>query len=161
DGATGTTVWQQEAPKEEVAGEPTRGLDVWHEGNDYRIVVIRGEYLYALNVRTGKPLADFGDRGRISLHFSEPQPLAGKFTDTSGPIVIRNVIVVGGYTNGAGDGGGKKERARDDIRGFDVRTGKLLWTFHVVPQEGEPGTDTWGNESWKYAGDLGAWNPLS
>ena len=47
------------------------------------------------------------------------------------------------------------------MRGFSVRTGKLLWTFHVVPQEGEPGTDSWGNDSWKYAGDLGAWNPLS
>src|SRR6185503_8854857 len=66
-----------------------------------------------------------------------------------------------GYTNDAGDGGGKKERARDDVRGYSVRSGQLLWTFHVVPQEGEPGTDTWGKESWKYAGDLGAWNPLS
>ncbi|HZY07172.1 MAG TPA: PQQ-binding-like beta-propeller repeat protein, partial [Ilumatobacteraceae bacterium] len=40
-------------------------------------------------------------------------------------------------------------------------TGKLLWTFHVVPQAGESGAETWGDESWKYAGDLGAWNPLS
>jgi quinoprotein glucose dehydrogenase len=161
DGATGTTIWEQEAPKEEAAGEPTRGLDSAGTGSDRRIIAIRGEYLYALDARTGKPSADFGDHGRVSLHFGDPQPLAGKFTDTAGAIVVGNVVVVAGYTNGAGDGGIKKERARDDVRGFDVRSGALLWTFHVVPQAGEPGTDTWGNDSWKYAGDLGAWNPLS
>jgi quinoprotein glucose dehydrogenase len=162
DGATGKSVWEQEVPKGDAEGQPTRGLDSWRDGSgEYRLLAIRGEYLYALNAKTGTPAADFGDHGRISLHFSEPQPLAGQFTDTSGAIVVRDVVIIGGYTNGAGDGGGKKERARDDIRGFDVRTGKLLWTFHVVPQEGEPGTETWGNGSWKYAGDLGAWNPLS
>jgi quinoprotein glucose dehydrogenase len=161
DGATGKTLWEQEAPKEEAAGEPTRGLDYWHAGSDHRLLSIRGEYLYALNVKTGKLYPDFGDRGRVHLHFSEPQPLAGKFTDTSGAIVVGRVVVVAGYTNGAGDGGAKKERARGDVRGYDVVTGKLLWTFHVVPQQGESGTDTWGSESWKYAGDLGAWNPLS
>jgi glucose dehydrogenase len=161
DGATGKTVWEQEAPKEEAAGDPTRGLDSWGTGDDERILAIRGEYLYALNAKTGKLFPDFGEHGRVSLHFSDPQPLAGKFTDTSGAIVVANVVVIAGYTNGAGDGGGKKERARDDVRGFDVRTGKLLWTFHVVPQANEPGAETWENESWKYAGDLGAWNPLS
>jgi quinoprotein glucose dehydrogenase len=161
DGATGTTIWEQEMPKDEAAGDPTRGLDTWRAGSDRRILAIRGEHLYALNAATGKTYPDFGDRGRVNLHFADPQPLAGKFTDTSGAIVVGNVVVVAGYTNGAGDSGNKKERARDDIRGFDVRSGALLWTFHVVPQQGEPGVDSWGNDSWKYAGDLGAWNPLS
>ena len=43
DGATGKTVWEQEAPKEEAAGEPTRGLDVWGIGADQRILAIRGD----------------------------------------------------------------------------------------------------------------------
>ena len=42
-----------------------------------------------------------------------------------------------------------------------MRTGELLWTFNVVPQEGEFGADTWGNESWRESGDLGAWCCLS
>ena len=161
DGATGKTLWEQEPAKEEAAGEPTRGLDFWQNGANRRLIAIRGEYLYALDAKTGKPSPDFGTGGRVELHFGDPQPLAGKFTDTSGAIVVGDVVVVAGYTNGAGDGGAKKERARDDIRGFSVRTGKLLWTFHVVPQAGESGVETWGDESWKYAGDLGAWNPLS
>jgi quinoprotein glucose dehydrogenase len=138
DGSTGKTIWEQEAPKDEAAGDPTRGLDTWGTGADRAILAIRGERLYALDATTGKPSPDFGDRGSVSLHFSDPQPLAGKFTDTSGAIVVGNVVIVAGYTNGAGDGGGKKERARDDIRGFDARTGKLIWTFHVVPQQGGP-----------------------
>ena len=104
---------------------------------------------------------DFGDHGRTSLHFDEGQPLAGRFNDSTGPLVVGDVVVVTGNTAGAGDGGDKKEAAPEDVRGFDARTGKLLWTFHVVPHAGEFGTDTWGNESWKIAGDLGAWNPMT
>ena len=66
-----------------------------------------------------------------------------------------------GNTAGAGDGGNRKEAAPEDVRGFDAETGRLLWTFHVVPQPGEFGNETWGNDSWKIAGDLGAWNPMT
>ena len=163
---SGKTVWRQElpemTPEEAKGGQSTRGLDYWKSGSDERVFAVRGEFLYALSAKTGRPYIEFGDRGRVRLHYSnEPEELAGKFNDTSGPVIVGNVIVIGGYTNGAGDGGPKKERARDDIRGYDVRTGKLLWTFHVVPQRGEFGADSWGNESWRYAGDLAAWCPLT
>ena len=164
DPGSGATIWQQEPfarTEEEIRGQSTRGVDYWRGGGDQRILVVRGEYLYALNAKTGKIYPDFGDKGRASLHFDENQPLAGRFSDSTGPIVVGNVVVVTGNTAGAGDGGPKKEAAREDIRGFDVKTGKLLWTFHVVPQEGEFGNDTWGNESWKVAGDLGSWNPMT
>ena len=48
-----------------------------------------------------------------------------------------------------------------------MRTGKLLWTFHTVPQAGEPGVETWlkdpqtGEDSWKFTGNTGAWGPLT
>jgi glucose dehydrogenase len=164
DPGTGGTVWQQEPfarTKEEATGQSTRGVDYWRGGNDQRILAVRGEYLYALNAKTGKIYPSFGETGRVSLHFNDNQPLAGRFSDTTGPIVVRDVVVVTGNTAGAGDGGAKKEAAREDVRGFDVKTGKLLWTFHVVPQEGELGQDSWGRESWKIAGDLGAWNPMT
>ena len=124
-------------------------------------MAVRGEYLYALNAKTGKLYPNFGDHGRVSLHFDDNQPLADRFSDTTGPIIVGNVVVVTGNTAGAGDGGVKKEAAPEDVRGFDIRTGALLWTFHVVPQSGEFGNDTWGAESWKVAGDLGAWNPMT
>jgi len=167
DGETGKTVWEQELfarTREEAAGSSTRGVDYWHGGGnaDKRIFAIRGEYLYALNAQTGKPIPGFGDQGRASLHFQENQPLAARFNDSTGPLVVGNVVVVTGNTAGAGDTGTfKKEAAPEDVRGFDARSGKLLWTFHVVPRPGEYGVDTWGNESWKIAGDLGAWNPMT
>ena len=164
DAGTGETVWQQEPfarTVEELQAQSTRGVDYWRSGGDQRIFVVRGEYLYALNAKTGKPYRDFGVDGRASLHFEEGQPLAGRFNDSTGPLVVGNVVVVTGNTAGAGDGGVIKEAAREDVRGFDAKSGKLLWTFHVVPQQGEFGVDTWGNESWKIAGDIGAWNPMS
>src|SRR6185437_11856738 len=48
-----------------------------------------------------------------------------------------------------------------DIRGYDVHTGKLLWTFHTVPQEGEPGTESWENESWRKGGKAKDWSGFS
>jgi len=168
DGESGKTVWEQELfarTREEANGSATRGVDYWRGGAgsaDKRIFAIRGEYLYALNAETGKPVSGFGEQGRASLHFDENQPLAGRFNDSTGPLVIGSVVVVTGNTAGAGDTGTfKKEAAPEDVRGFDAQSGKLLWTFHVVPRPGEFGIDTWGNESWKIAGDLGAWNPMT
>ncbi len=164
DAGSGAVVWQQEPfsrTEQELQGQSTRGVDYWRQGADQRIFVVRGEFLYALNARTGKVYPGFGDKGRASLHFDDDQPLAGRFSDTTGPLVVGDTVVVTGNTAGAGDGGVIKEAAPEDVRGFDAKTGKLLWTFHVVPRAGEIGTDTWGKESWKIAGDLGAWNPMS
>src|SRR5688572_17186125 len=166
DGETGQTIWEQPfgSAREDASGASTRGVDYWRGGAgnaDKRIFAIRGEYLYALDAATGRPVPTFGTEGRVTLRFSDRQPLAGRFNDSTGPLVVGNVVVVTGNTAGAGDGGNKKEAAPEDVRGFDVETGKLLWTFHVVPQPGEFGNETWGNGSWKIAGDLGAWNPMT
>lgn len=183
DGETGRTIWEQPfgPALEDARGASTRGVDYWRfhptaqsprgggpgggggaAGNaDRRIFAIRGEYLYALDAATGVPVRTFGTEGRVLLRFADRQPLAGRFNDSTGPLVLGNVVVVTGNTGGAGDGGNTKEAAPEDIRGFDALSGTLLWTFHVVPRPGEFGNDTWGNGSWKIAGDLGAWNPMT
>lgn len=166
DPETGRTIWEQPfgSAREDASGTPTRGVDYWRGGvgnSDRRIFSIRSEYLYALDAATGIPVKGFGTDGRVSLRFTDRQPLAGRFNDSTGPLVIGNVVVVTGNTGGAGDGGNRKEAAPEDVRGFEAQTGKLLWTFNVVPRPGEFGNDTWGNDSWKIAGDLGAWNPMT
>src|SRR5206468_1679953 len=40
-------------------------------------------------------------------------------------------------------------------------TGRQLWTFHVLPREGEKGVETWGKDSWRYSGDMGAWAAMT
>ena len=142
DPATGATVWRQRpmaATLEEVAGQSTRGVAYWSDGDDERLLLVRGEYLYALDPTTGRRIPGFGlaDQGRVDLHWD--RPLAEEFGWTAGPIVVGDVVVVAGTTGGAGDGGVVREAAPEDVRGFDVRTGELLWTFHVVPASGRAG----------------------
>ena len=47
------------------------------------------------------------------------------------------------------------------VRAFDVRTGKLLWTFNTIPRPGEFGNDTWENESWAANGNTGVWTQIT
>ena len=44
-----------------------------------------------------------------------------------------------------------------DIRAFDVRTGKLRWSFHTIPHPGEFGYDTWPKDAWMYSGSANNW----
>ncbi len=158
DPATGRTIWRQPPrSSEEVGGQSTRGVEYWSDGRDRRIISVRGEYLYALDAITGEPSRGFGigESGRVYLTREGPDAL--RFGWGSGPVVVGDVIVVAGLRGGAGDRSLVMEREPEDITGYDVRTGELLWTFHVVPREGEYGTETWGNDSWSFAGDLGSW----
>ena len=130
---TGETIWVQEpfAPTlSEVAGMSSRGLDYWTDGTDRRLVLVKGGYLYTLDPETGQTDPDFGEGGRVDL----VRPPAERFSWTSGPIVARDVVVIAGTFDGAGDSGNRWRGSQsEDIRGYDVRTGRLLWTFHVVP----------------------------
>jgi len=48
-----------------------------------------------------------------------------------------------------------------DVRAFDARTGRRVWAFHTIPQRGELGNDTWGDESWKFTGHTNVWAPMT
>ncbi len=161
DAATGETIWRQEPPPEmaqERNSQSTRGVDYWEGDSQRRLFSNRNGYLYSLDLRTGEPFAGFGDNGRVSLTPTE----ARNFRWTSGPIVVGDVVVIAGNVDGAGDGGMRwKDSMPEDVRGFDVLTGRLLWTFHVVPREGEYGAETWGDDSRAHSGDLGSWCCLS
>ena len=167
EGSTGRSVWTQEPTHptmKEAAGESTRGADVWRSGPDERVLIVRGEYLYAINAGTGKTYPDFGDHGRVSLHRDTPDD--APFFSFTGPIAVNDVVVIGGNGGGKvgggyGDSGFNRESTPEDIRGYDVRTGALLWTFHLVPPAGEPGAETWGNGSRETAGNMASWSMLS
>ena len=164
DPATGETLWTQEPYQQtllEAAGISSRGIAHWQQGIDQRLMVVRGSYLYALNPQTGETFPDFGreEPGRVNLAYSAEN--ANNFALTTSPLVIGNTAVIGGFLNGAGDGGNRKEAAPENIRGFDVRTGELRWEFNVVPRPGEVGYATWGDGSAEWYGDIGSWCCLS
>jgi quinoprotein glucose dehydrogenase len=159
DAGSGETLWV-EAPLDSgpnrYGGTSTRGVAYWTDGDDERLFVQRGEYLMALNRKTGAHYDDFGDRGRVNLSNDLEHGLT--HTWSGAPFVVGDVVVVGHTTNDTFD---SMEAARGDVRAYDVRTGELRWLFHVVPQEGELGTDTWENDSWKYTGHASVWSAFS
>ncbi|WP_419939666.1 PQQ-binding-like beta-propeller repeat protein [Candidatus Palauibacter sp.] len=161
DPGTGETRWIQRPESEDDArGRSFRGVASWRGSGDSagRIISVRGPSMYALDAATGEPVASFGDGGRVDLQL----PAGGRYGWSSGPIIVGDVIVLAGTVDGAGDGGTEwRGSVREDIRGFDARTGRLLWTFHVIPEEGEFGADTWGAGSLAESGDLGSWCCLS
>src|SRR5689334_10063605 len=47
------------------------------------------------------------------------------------------------------------------VRAYDVKSGKLLWTFHTIPKPGEFGNETWENGSWATNGNTGVWTQIT
>jgi quinoprotein glucose dehydrogenase len=167
DGATGETLWTyriDEGQRGDVAPRSvSRGVEYWTDGKLARIIAItRGYRLVSLDAKTGIPDPAFGKNGVIDLYedFDQPAPKDGVISSTSPAVVIRNVIISGAAMVG-GTAPRSKENTKGYVRGFDVRTGKRLWTFHTVPNPGEFGNDTWQNDSWAYTGNTAVWSPFS
>jgi len=168
DAATGETLWMYRLDEGArglvVARAQNRGLAYWTDGKgDERILMISPGYqLVGLNAKTGQVEPGFGTKGVIDLTKGLDRAVVkpGQIGASSPAIVIRDTVVVGAALQ-SGNAPPSKENVPGYIRGFDVRSGKLLWTFHTVPQAGEMGVETWEKDSWKYSGNTGAWAPLS
>ena len=151
DAASGETKWVYD-PKiyQNGLGLPAnlgwlhRGVAYWRNGDDERIVILTAfAQMIALDAKTGKPVAAFGKDGRVDLVEGLGRPVdPNYYTMTSPPVIVRGVIVVG---SSVFDWWGKRPSPPGDVRGFDIVTGRLLWTFHTVAQGEEPGTETWEN----------------
>jgi quinoprotein glucose dehydrogenase len=162
---TGKTLWVQEPFPDQgeagLRGTSSRGVTFWAEGNDRRLLVVRGEYLIALDPATGKPVAGFGDAGRIDLR-AGLGPRATGYAWTGAPQVCRDVVMVGvGIGASMNDRPTQKEGVPGIVQAFDVRTGKPRWRFNPIPRPGEIGSETWENDSWSYSGDANLWSLIS
>ena len=158
DLGTGDTRWTQPpfGGPDELRGTGTRGVAYWTDGTSARILVQRGEYLYALDPETGETFPDFGDGGRVHLTVGLGE--GARYRWGGAPTVVRDVVVVG---QSMSDTFETKEAIRGDVRAFDVRTGALRWQFHTIPQAGEFGTDSWEDDAWEYSGHAPVWSLFS
>ena len=161
DAATGETIWVYDptGQGEQPSGRAMRGVAYWRDGNDERIVFVSGEYLVALDAKTGRPISSFG---KVDLKLGLSRPV-GRYNWSSSPLISNDVIVVGSGVNDIGsvEGRSTKEMPPGDVRGYDVRTGKQLWLFKTIPTNGEFGNDTWEDNSWEYTGNTNVWSWMS
>src|SRR5580765_7359548 len=147
-------------------------------------------FLWALDARTGRPLENWGatsvplkefpKSGVIDMipdlvsdwgpwqtwkgekydpDYGLPRKL-GEITCSSPPIVVNGVIVVLAGHEPSYDQT-RIENVPADIQGYDAKTGKRLWKFHVIPRPGEFGNETWGKDSWVFSGNIASWAPAA
>jgi len=172
DPATGETLWMWRNPEGEdrLDGAPRvnsgRGVAYWSDGNgDDRIIVFTPGYqLAALDAHTGHPVAAFGGDGMIDLNdyhrTREGVSLVGTIGSSSPVAVIGNVLVVGSAHH-VGMRPPSMVNTPGDVLGIDARTGELVWTFQTIPDQGEPGNETWLEDSWTFTGNAAVWAQIS
>jgi quinoprotein glucose dehydrogenase len=149
---TAKVIWKYTAP----AAVSRRGVAYWPGERDTppRLFSGSGDRLLAVDAERGKPAPGFGDEGSVDLKASVRGDVDGGFSLTSPPSVYKNIIITGGNNGEQSPSSG----LYGDIRGWDARTGKLLWSFHTVPRAGEPGVETWEGDSWKNRSGTNVWS---
>ncbi|HEV8346910.1 MAG TPA: PQQ-binding-like beta-propeller repeat protein [Vicinamibacterales bacterium] len=174
DAATGELRWvHAEREGARAAASPRqlsgRGVAYWSDGRDERILYVTTGYrLVALDAKTGSRIGSFGRDGIVDLKegavFGKGQQIdlvTGEIGVHSTPSVTRDGVVMVGSSFLEGGTPKTHNNTKGLVRGFDVRTGKRLWTFNTIPRPGEFGNDTWLNESWAVTGNVGVWNQIS
>lgn len=155
DARSGKEIWKTALT--DNGGTLSRGVTYWADEArnaepDKRIFFGAGPWLHAIDARTGKLIDSFGDHGRINLKIGIERPGADNYVVSNTPNTLyKNLIIVGARFS-------ESETALlGDIRAYDTRTGKLVWTFHTIPAKGEPGYETWSPENPRER--IGAANP--
>src|SRR5258708_30771340 len=165
---TGAELWSFD-PKAYEDGQPPNGTGFVHRGvaawrdranaNALRIFINSRYRLICLDASTGTPVDSFGTHGSVDLSKGLVWEInKTHYTNTSPPLVYKDLVILG---NGVGDRLAYRNDPPADVRAVDAHTGKMVWTFHTVPQPGEVGNDTWLQDSWSYTRHTNVWAPMT
>lgn len=161
DAETGKEIWAFD-PKMDMERSYNllinRGAAYWTDGKTARLLFGTTDgRLFSIDAATGKPDPAFGDGGFVNLRAGMTEAFGGRgYGMTSPPAIFENLAICGAITSD-----GEPQAPSGDVRAFDIRTGKQIWRFHVVPRPGEFGNDTWEGDSWKDRGGVNPWSILS
>ena len=136
-----------------------RGVVYWEGegGREARILVGAGFTLFALDAQTGQPIESFGVKGGVDLRDGLGERAKKLYVVANTPGAIYKDLLILGTRVGEGPG----PSAPGDVRAFDVRTGKIAWTFHTIPRPGEPGHETWPADAWTRVGGANSWSGVT
>jgi len=174
DAKTGEVIWTHSlregargaAAPRQLSG---RGLAYWTDGkgDDRVLYVTVGYRLVELNAHTGQMISSFGKDGIVDLKEGAVTGTGqqidletGEIGLHSTPIVAKDEVLVGSSMK-EGMTVVTHNNTKGLVRAFDVRTGKRLWTFNTIPRPGEPGNETWENNSWAINGNTGVWTQMT
>jgi quinoprotein glucose dehydrogenase len=158
DAVTGKEIWTH-ASGPEIKIITNRGINYWEskDRSERRLLYASNHALRALDARTGKTIESFGTNGAVDLKEGlgrDPKTLSLVQSTTPGR-VFEDLLILGSATNqGYGSAPG-------DLRAFDVRTGRVVWTFHTIPHPGEFGYETWPKDAWQKVGGANVWSELT
>jgi quinoprotein glucose dehydrogenase len=158
DAATGRELWTHPTdPKTTLI--TNRGFNYWQSaaGSDRRLLFSIENQLQELDAHTGQRILQFGTNGAVDLRAGlgrDPKSLTLVQSYNPGRI-FEHLLILGSATNEEYNSG------PGDIRAYDVRTGRLAWTFHTVPHPGEPGYETWPKDAWKSVGGANDWGSMA
>ncbi|MGN6439209.1 MAG: pyrroloquinoline quinone-dependent dehydrogenase [Agriterribacter sp.] len=156
DPQTGKELWRFDPFVKEEATGVNRGVTYWQQENDKRIFFSAGVWLYALNADSGTLITSFGKQGRVDLREGLGREPSGLGVWATSPGIVYKDLLIQGTALGEG-----YDAAPGFIRAYDTRTGKIVWTFHTIPQPGEFGYNTWDTASYKHAGGVNCWAGMS
>src|SRR5262249_41802323 len=173
DAATGELIWthgEREGARGAAAPRQLsgRGLSYWTDGKDERILYVTPGYrLVELDAKTGQKIANFGKDGIVDLKVGVVRGTGQQIDLETGdaglhshPTVVKDVVIVG-MSMKEGMTVKTHDNSKGQVRAFDVHSGKMLWAFNTIPRPGEPGNETWLNNSWATNGNTGVWTQIS
>jgi quinoprotein glucose dehydrogenase len=156
DAATGKEIWTHE--NQGAIGD--RGINYWESADrkDRRLLYINGGFLTAVDAGTGKTIESFGDKGKVDVRLGLNRDITNvRPLQTGNPgRIFENLIIIS-----LPAGGANYISNPGDTHAYDVRTGKLMWTFHSVPEKGEVGADTWPEAALATGGGVHNWSELT
>ncbi len=123
-----------------------RGAAFWTDGRRKQIFLATLDgRLFSIDASTGEMDRGFGKGGWLDLRDGVADRYPGKpYGMTSPPAVYKDLVICGSMVSHREPRG-----PAGDVRAFDARTGRLVWSLHTVPRGGEFGSSTWEGESWK------------
>src|SRR3989454_4429716 len=146
DAATGRIYWTYSyspAESKTCCGRNNKGLAI--QGDRLYLATI-DTHLISIDTKTGREI--------FNVKVESPNTgLPNDYSFTVTPLIIKDKVILGPA--------GGEYGIRGYVAGFDAKTGNEKWRFHVIPEPGEPGHETWGgNKSWENGGGS-IWTPGS